>query len=59
MTLLIALTISIGLLAMVATWLILGPLAVVNIQVWQVFIAWASHYHNGGKTDGIKSATVI
>ena len=58
MSLLIALTISIGLLAMVATWLILGPLAALNIQVWQVFIAWASHYHNGGKTDGIKKTII-
>jgi Protein of unknown function (DUF1097) len=53
MTLLIALTLSIGLLAVVATWLFLGPLAAMNLQIWQAFIAWASHFHNGGKTDGV------
>ncbi|RZS57080.1 DUF1097 domain-containing protein [Sphaerotilus mobilis] len=52
MTLLIALAISIGLLAVVATFLFLGPLAALNVQIWQAFIAWASFFHNGGKTDG-------
>lgn len=58
MTLLIALTISIGLLAIVATWLFLGPLAALQMQIWQAFIAWASHYHNGGKTEGTKKTIV-
>ena len=58
MSLLIALTISIGVLAVVATWLFLGPLAAFNMQIWQAFIAWASHYHNGGKTDGIKKTVI-
>jgi hypothetical protein len=58
MTLLIALTISIGLLAVVATWLFLGPLAAMNLQIWQAFLAWASHYHNGGKSDGVKKTVV-
>ena len=58
MTLLIALTISIGLLAVVATWLFLGPLAAMNLQIWQAFIAWASHFHNGGKTDGVVKTVV-
>ena len=58
MTLLIALALSIGLLAVVATWLFLGPLAAINVQIWQAFIAWASHFHNGGKTDGVVKTVV-
>ena len=62
MTLLIALTISIGVLAVLITWLFLSPgvalTATFNMQVWQAFIAWASHYHNGGKTDGIKKTII-
>jgi len=58
MSMLIALTLSIGVLAVVATWLFLGPLAAANMQIWQAFIAWASHFHNGGKTDGIKKTVI-
>lgn len=58
MSLLIALAISIGLLAVAATWLFLGPLAAFNMQIWQAFIAWASHFHNGGKTDGTVKTVV-
>lgn len=53
MSLLIALALSIGLLAVVATWLFLGPLAAFHMQVWQAFVAWASFFHNGGKGDGL------
>ena len=55
MTLLIALTISIGLLAVAATWLFLGPLAAMNMQIWQAFIAWACFFNNGGKSAGLKT----
>lgn len=58
MSLLIALTISIGVLAVVATWLCFGPLAAFQVQVWQVFIAWACFYHAGGKTAGLKTTVV-
>lgn len=58
MSMLIALSISIGLLAVVATWLFLGPLAAMNFQIWQAFIAWASFFHNGGKTDGAMKTAV-
>ncbi len=58
MTMLIALTISIGLLAVAATWLFLGPLAALNFQIWQAFLAWASFYHCGGKTDGFVKTVV-
>lgn len=60
MTMLLALTVSIGLLAVVATWLFLGPLAAMNFQIWQAFVAWASFFHNGGKTDGaVKTAVCM
>lgn len=55
MSLLIALTISIGLLAVAATWLFLGPLAAMNMQIWQAFIAWACFFNNGGKSAGLKT----
>ena len=58
MTMLVALTISIGLLAVAATWLFLGPLAALNFQIWQAFLAWASFYHCGGKTDGFVKTVV-
>ncbi len=58
MPLLIALAISIGVLAVVATWLFLGPLAAFHMQIWQAFVAWASFYHCGGKIDGIKKTAI-
>jgi hypothetical protein len=58
MSLLIALTISIGLLAVAATWLFLGPLAAMNLQIWQAFIAWACFFNNGGKSAGLKTTIV-
>lgn len=53
MTLPFALAISIGVLAVVATWLFLGPLAALNMQIWQAFVAWACFFHSGGKVDGL------
>lgn len=58
MTVLIALALSIGLLAVLATWLVLGPLAQFNVQIWQVFIAWACFFHAGGKTDGLQKTVI-
>ena len=58
MSVLISLALSIGLLAVVATWLALGPLAAFNVQIWQIFIAWACFYHCGGKTDGLQKTAV-
>ncbi len=46
MSTLIALTISIGVLALVATYVFLGPLAAMNAQIWQAFIAWGCFYHS-------------
>ena len=48
-----ALATSVGLLAVLATWLFgLDPLATANLQVWQAFIAWGCHFHSGGKIGG-------
>ena len=58
MSILIALTLSIGVLSVVATWLFLGPLAALNFQIWQAFIGWACFYHCGGKTDGLKKTVI-
>lgn len=59
MTMLLALTVSIGLLAVVATWLFINPpLAGMGFQIWQAFIAWASFYHCGGKVDGAKKTAI-
>ncbi|WP_428425342.1 DUF1097 domain-containing protein [Methylibium sp.] len=58
MPMLIALAISIGVLAVVATWLFLGPLAALNFQIWQAFVAWASFYHCGGKTAGARTTVI-
>jgi Protein of unknown function (DUF1097) len=53
-----ALVVSISILAVVATWLFLGPLAAFHAQVWQAFIAWGCHYHSGGKVPGTR-ATIV
>lgn len=58
MSMLAALAISIGVLAVVATWLFLGPLAALEAQVWQAFIAWACFYHSGGKLTGARTAAI-
>ena len=58
MPLLIALALSIGVLGAVATWLCLGPLASMNVQIWQAFIAWGCFYHCGGKMEGAQKTAV-
>lgn len=58
MPMLAALAVSIGVLAVLATWLFLEPLAAFDAQVWQAFIAWACFYHSGGKTIGARTAVV-
>jgi hypothetical protein len=58
MPLLIALAISIGVLAVAATWLFLGPLAAMDAQIWQAFVAWACFFHCGGKMEGAQKTAV-
>jgi hypothetical protein len=55
---LIALAISIGVLAVVATFLFLSPLAAMNVQIWQAFIAWGCYFACGGKKAGLQNTIV-
>ena len=56
---LVALAVSVGVLAVVATWLFfLDPLVAANLQVWQAFVAWGCHYHCGGKITGTRNTIV-
>ena len=56
----IALAVSVGVLAVVATWIFFSvdPVAAANMQVWQAFIAWGCHYHCGGKFTGTRNTIV-
>ncbi|OYW53009.1 MAG: hypothetical protein B7Y80_18775 [Hyphomicrobium sp. 32-62-53] len=56
MNLTTALALVIGALGAVATWLFLGPLAALGLQIWVAFIAWASFYHCGGGEAGLKNS---
>ncbi len=58
MSMLIALTISISVLAVIATYCFLGPLAAMNAQIWQAFIAWGCFFHSGGKVAGLKNTLI-
>jgi hypothetical protein len=50
---LIALAVSVGLLAVLDTWLFVVPLAAtLPGLVWISFIAWGCHFHSGGGTKG-------
>ena len=57
MTSLVALSVSIGVLGAVATWLALGPLAGI-IVIWIIFIAWATYFATGGNTVGLKTTII-
>jgi hypothetical protein len=57
MTSLVALSVSIGVLGAVATWLALGPLAGIFI-IWVGFIAWATFFATGGNNDALKTTIV-
>jgi hypothetical protein len=55
----LALALSVGVLAVVATWLFFyDPVAAANLQVWQAFIAWGCHYQAGGKLTGTRNTIV-
>src|SRR3569833_3722169 len=54
-----ALTVSVGVLAVVSTWLFgLDIAKTYNLQIWQAFIAWGCHFHCGGKFPGYRNATI-
>ena len=52
----LALAVSVGLLAVLDTWLYIGPLATSLVAglIWVSFIAWGCHFHSGA---GIKGMT--
>jgi hypothetical protein len=56
----LALAISVGLLAVLDTWLFFGPLATSLVAglVWVSFIAWGCHFHSGGGVKGMTTAIV-
>jgi hypothetical protein len=54
-----ALAASVGVLAVVATWIFgLGFATALNLQIWQAFIAWGCHFMAGGKVAGCRNTTV-
>lgn len=56
---LLALAASVGVLAVVATWIFgLDPLVTAKLQIWQAFIAWGCHYHSGGRATGTRNTIV-
>ena len=55
---LFALAASVGVLAVIATWLFAVPLTGTNAQVWIAFVAWGAHFHCGGNTRGTRDAIV-
>ena len=55
----LALAVSVGVLAVVATWIFfLDPAVAAHLQVWIAFIAWGCHYHSGGKFTGTTKTVV-
>jgi hypothetical protein len=55
----LALALSVGVLAIIDTWLFFGPLAaILPGLVWISFIAWGCHYHSGGGVKGMTTAIV-
>jgi hypothetical protein len=56
----ISLAVSVGVLAVLATWIFFSvdPVVAAHMQVWQAFIAWGCHYHSGGKLAGMRNTIV-
>ena len=54
---LVALSLSIGVLGGVATWLSFGPLSGM-VTIWAIFIAWGSYFHNGADDAALKNTIV-
>jgi hypothetical protein len=51
---------SVGVLAVIDTWLFFGPLASTALAglVWISFVSWGCHFHSGGGTKGSTTAAV-
>lgn len=56
----VALAVAVGLLAVLDTWLFVGPLdgTILAGLVWISFIAWGCHFHSGGGIKGSTTAVV-
>lgn len=56
----LALALSVGVLAVLDTWLFFGPLSTTLVAglVWVSFIAWGCHFHSGGGSKGSTTAIV-
>ncbi len=54
MNLVTALALVIGAMAVLITWLFLGPLS--GLSLWAAFIAWGSFFHCGGGEAGLKNS---
>jgi hypothetical protein len=57
MTSLLALSLSIGGLGAVATWLALGPLTGYML-IWAAFLGWAGYFYSGGNADALKTTII-
>lgn len=56
---LLALAVTVGVLAVIATWIFgLDPLVAAKLQVWQAFIAWGCHFHAGGGNLGSRQTVL-
>lgn len=56
----LALAVSVGVLAVLDTWLFVSPLATTALAglVWISFIAWGCHFHSGGGVKGMTTAMI-
>lgn len=56
----LALAVSVGVLAVLDTWLFVGPLASTALAglVWISFVAWGCHFHSGAGVKGMTTAMV-
>ena len=57
MDLIIALAVVIGVMGGAATWAAVTA-GSQYILIWAIFIAWASYFHCGGKTEGLKASAI-
>lgn len=58
MNLVTALAIVIGVLGAVATYIFVGNVTGLGLQIWAAFIAWGSFFHCGGGESGLKASLV-
>ncbi len=57
MNLLAAMTLVVGVLAALATWLFTGPvLSGLGLSLWAMFLGWASFFNQGGGEEGLKKS---